>query len=147
MADSKNQPEALLVALDFSPCSIRALDVALAWRSATAEVTVLHVIDTTLLDQIDGLGLGNRDDALARLRTRADDNLAQLLAERAAERVESMIVVGEPFVEIAKIANDLECDLVVLGIHGTGSRIKELLFGGTAEKLLRASSRPVLCVP
>ena len=78
---------------------------------------------------------------------RAEDEIAGLVADRAAERVETMVVVGEPFVEIVKIANDLDCDLIVIGIHGSGGRIKDLLFGGTAEKVLRGASRPVLCVP
>jgi nucleotide-binding universal stress UspA family protein len=58
-----------------------------------------------------------------------------------------MVVVGEPFVEIVKIANDLECDLIVIGIQGREGGIKQLLFGGTAEMVLRAAKRPVLCIP
>jgi nucleotide-binding universal stress UspA family protein len=81
------------------------------------------------------------------MRSHAEDELARLLAERSAERVESMVVVGEPFVEIVKIANDLECDLIVIGIQGREGGIKQPLFGGTAEMVLRAAKRPVLCIP
>lgn len=143
----KPTPEALLAAVDFSPCSLRALEAALTWRGATAEVTVLHVLDREFIEEVDELGLGKADDALARLRSRAEEELARLVGERGAERVETMIVVGTPFVEIVKIANDLECDLIVIGIHGSDTGLKQLLFGGTAEKVLRGASRPVLCVP
>jgi nucleotide-binding universal stress UspA family protein len=141
----KPTPEALLVAVDFSPCSLRALDAALTWRSATAEVTLLHVLDRTFITRVDALGLGG--DVMARLRERAEDELARLVAERAAERVETMIVVGEPFVEIVKIAKDLDCDMVFIGTHGSETGIKQLLFGGTAEKVIRGANRPVVCVP
>jgi len=39
-----SDPEEWLVAIDFSPCSVRALDAALTWRGGTAEVTLLHVL-------------------------------------------------------------------------------------------------------
>ena len=81
------------------------------------------------------------------MRKHAEGELAQLVADRGAERVETMVVVGEPFVEIVRIANDLECDLIVIGIQGNESGIKQLLFGGTAEMVLRAAKQPVLCVP
>jgi nucleotide-binding universal stress UspA family protein len=147
MSERKSSPEELLVAIDFSPCSLRALDTALAWRTATAEVTILHVLDADFVAHIDALGLGSADELITRLRSRAEEELAQVLAERNADRVESMIVVGTPFVEIVKIANDLECDLIVIGIQGQESGLKQLLFGGTAEKVLRGAKRPVLCVP
>ena len=147
MAELKQVPEELLVAVDFSPCSLRAMDTALTWRSPTAELTVLHVLDRDVVERIEELGLAQANDALARMRDRAEDELARLVAERSAERVETMIVVGTPFLEIVKIAHDLECDLIVIGIHGQDSGLKQLLFGGTAEKVLRGASRPVLCIP
>ncbi len=147
MAESKPQPQELLVAIDFSPCSLRALDTALAWRGRSAEVTVLHVLDADFIARVQELGLGSSDDHLERMRTRAEDELARVIGERGGEGVETMIVVGTPFVEIVKIANDLDCDLVILGIRGNETPLKQILFGGTAEKVLRGTKRPVLCVP
>jgi len=147
MAESKPQPEELLVAIDFSPCSLRALDTALAWRGPSAEVTALHVLDADFLARVEELGLGSSEEHLKRMRTRAEDELARAVAERGGEGVETMIVVGTPFVEIVKIANDLDCDLVIMGIHGNETALKQILFGGTAEKVLRGTKRPVLCVP
>lgn len=147
MTESKTNPEELLVAVDFSPCSLRALDSALSWRGEDSEITVLHVVDSALIERIDTLGLGRRDELLKHLRTRAEDEMGRLMTERGVERAESMVVVGEPFVEIIKIANDLDCDLIVIGVRGDRAHLKELLFGGTAEKVVRGASRPVLCVP
>ena len=62
--------------------------------------------------------------------------------------MDSMIVVGKPFAEILRVALDLDFQMMVLGIHGSrkGS-FEQLLFGSTAEKVLRAARIPVLCVP
>ena len=147
MAELKATGDELLVAIDFSPCSLRALDAALEWRRGGTELTLLHVLDRIVIDQITWIGLGTADEVLARMRTRAENELARLVSERAVAGVETMVVVGEPFVEIVKIANDLECDVIFIGIHGREAGLKQLLFGGTAEKVLRGANRPVLCVP
>ena len=61
--------------------------------------------------------------------------------------IEKMIVVGIPFVEILKITRDLDLPMIVMGIQGQSSPAEELLFGSTAEKVLRGTRVPVLCVP
>jgi nucleotide-binding universal stress UspA family protein len=61
--------------------------------------------------------------------------------------IERMTVVGVPFVEILKIARDLDLPMIVMGMRGRSSPPKEVLFGSTAEKVLRGTRIPVLCVP
>ncbi len=59
-----------------------------------------------------------------------------------------MAAVGKPFAEILRIAADLDFGLIVMGIRGQHQGgIEEILFGSTAEKVLRAARIPVLCVP
>ena len=137
---------AILVPIDFSPGSLRALDAALALRPAEGEVTVLHVIDTDLARRIDSLGLGAYADVVARMRARAEEECGWLTKEKAAG-CELMVVEGVPFVEILKIAVDLAVDLIALGVRGNSAPLTELLFGGTAERVLRTAQCPVLCVP
>lgn len=137
-------PDAMLAAVDFSPASLRALDLALSWRSADADVTVLHVVDTVLAGRVHDLGICSVAEAIARQRARAEQELAAL-ARRG--RFEPMVVEGIPFAEIVKVAADLDCDLIVVGMRGSDRGMTQLLFGSTAEKILRGSSRPVLCVP
>jgi nucleotide-binding universal stress UspA family protein len=147
-------PQALLVAMDFSQTAVRAFDLALKWYP-DADITALHVIDTEFAAQAAAAGLGTREDVIAKLRTRAAEEFVWLTQEKGAERFDSMIVEGVPFVELVKIAKDLEVDLLLMGSDragasastSAGARIDELLFGGTAEKVLRACPCPVLCVP
>ncbi len=52
---------------------------------------------------------------------------------------------GEPFVEIIHRAKKDSVDLIVMGTHGrTG--LDHVLFGSTAEKVVRKSPCPVLTV-
>jgi len=140
-------PDALLVAVDFSPCSLRALDTALRWRRSTTEVTVLHVVDTHLARRLERTGVATYAEAIAKMRTRADEELAWLRADRGEGAFETMVVEGVPFLEIVKIAADLESELVIMGSHGATADLDHLLFGSTAEKVLRGARQPVLCVP
>jgi nucleotide-binding universal stress UspA family protein len=61
--------------------------------------------------------------------------------------IEKMTVVGSPFVEILKIARDLDLPMIVMGVKGRSTPPEEILFGSTAERVLRGSRVPVLCVP
>ena len=52
---------------------------------------------------------------------------------------------GEPFVEILKRAKKQSVELIVMGTHGrTG--LDHILFGSTAEKVVRKSPSPVLTI-
>jgi len=139
-------PQALLVAMDFSPSARRALDRAMSW-STSGEVTALHVIDSEFVARVEASGLGSAAAAVAKLRARAEEEFGWLVQEKGADIVSPMIVEGIPFVEIVKIASDLEVDMIVMGTHPRTSSLEEVLFGGTAEKVLRTSRCPVLCVP
>ena len=139
-------PQALLVAVDFSQGAVRALDLALQWYP-DSEITALHVVDSAFAGRAEAAGLGSREDVTAKLRTRAGEEFGWLTQDKGAGRFDPMIVEGIPFVEIVKIAKDLDADLLVVGSRGAGARLDQLLFGSTAEKVLRACPCPVLCVP
>jgi nucleotide-binding universal stress UspA family protein len=52
---------------------------------------------------------------------------------------------GEPFIEIIQMAKKKSVDLIVMGTHGrTG--LDHVLFGSTAEKVVRKSPCPVLTI-
>jgi nucleotide-binding universal stress UspA family protein len=140
-------PEAILVAVDFSPCSLRALEVALRWKPPGGEVIALHVIDTDLALRAERLGLVDYEKAVVTMRSRAQEKMAEVVKDCRDGELETMIADGVPFAEICKIARDLDCGLVVMGKHGTAPELREIFFGGTAERVLRGARQPVLCVP
>jgi nucleotide-binding universal stress UspA family protein len=147
--------EAILVPVDFSPCSNEAFRVACqVARLCGAGLLVLHVIDTSALAAFNRLGLlAVPSDAAAqrrRLRHHARLHVRRLLESREAKdvTVTRMIVEGAPFVEIAKIARMGKADLVVMGSYGGRSgSVDKIFFGSTAEKVVRTAGCPVLTVP
>jgi nucleotide-binding universal stress UspA family protein len=139
-------PDAILVAVDFSPASRRAVELAFSWTGTETEITLLHVIDTSLAESVESAGIASRAEAIHRMSEQAEKELAILVTEERKTRMEAMIVEGLPFVEIVRIANDLACGLIIMGSHSQAS-LEGVLFGSTAEKVVRSSRQPVLCVP
>ena len=61
------------------------------------------------------------------------------------QNFEAIIANGIPFLEIIRTAREKEVDLIVVGTHGrTG--LDHVLFGSTAEKVVRKAHCPVLSV-
>lgn len=139
----------ILVPIDFSDCSVNALRVAAAMAAPEGDLTLLHVINEEFVDGAVAAGLGSTEDLRQRLKEQAEANFTTLLEglDTGKVNMEKMIVVGLPFVEILKIARDLDLPMIVMGIRGQSTPAEELLFGSTAEKVLRGTRVPVLCVP
>src|SRR5947199_3422554 len=62
----------LLVPVDFSPCSLNALRVALGMAAPDGDVTLLHVIDQHFIEDCAAAGLRTTEAITAQLRTGAD---------------------------------------------------------------------------
>ncbi len=63
------------------------------------------------------------------------------------ERIADIEVVeGEPAVEILKKAEDLKCDILILGSHGKG-KVAQAFLGSVAEKVLQRTVKPVYIIP
>jgi nucleotide-binding universal stress UspA family protein len=139
----------ILVPVDFSPCSVNALRVAIAMAAPEGDLTLLHVIDEHFVNDAVAVRLGAAEDIRGRLREQAEANFTTALEglETGSVSVERMIVIGTPFLEILKIARDLDLPMIVMGVRGRSTPPEEILFGSTAEKVLRGSRVPVLCVP
>ena len=139
----------ILVPVDFSSCSANAVRVAIGIAAPDGDITLLHVIDQNFIDDAVAAALGTADDITARLRERAEMDFSSMIEslEVGTVDIERMIVVGVPFVEILKIARDLDLPMIVMGVRGRSTPPEEILFGSTAEKVLRGARIPVLCVP
>jgi glycine betaine transporter len=123
--------------------------VAIGMAAPEGDITLLHVIDQQFIDDAVAASLGTSDDIRNRLKELAEANFSSMLEgiDAAQIDIEKMIVVGLPFVEILKIARDLDLPMIIMGVRGRSTPPEELLFGSTAEKVLRGSRVPVLCVP
>jgi nucleotide-binding universal stress UspA family protein len=139
----------MLVPVDFSQTSLNALRVALKIAEPDGDVTLLHVIDEHFVKDAVMAGMGSSDEIADKLRQRAEGSFVEALAgvDPGGVSVERMTVIGIPFVEILKIARDLDLPLIVMGVRGRSTPPEDFLFGSTAEKVLRLARVPVLCVP
>lgn len=138
----------ILLPTDFSDCSAEAASVArtLAERFG-GRVLVLHVLDEPAA--IDPMFRG--DVPLEMLRSRmeqfAQENMDAFLSAHFSgfENFDTALATGIPFREIVRKAREAASDLIVIGTHGrTG--VEHVLFGSTAEKVVRMAPCPVLSV-
>lgn len=139
----------LLVPLDFSPISEEVFKTALELvRGDDAALILLHVVDPALVDSAAALGFESRDAILKLMRERAENALAEL-KDRAASKVDVQTIVSEgiPFIEILRKAEDFQVDAILMGKYGTRGHIEKLLFGTTAERVIRGTLRAVIVIP
>jgi glycine betaine transporter len=139
----------LLVPVDFSPVSRRVYERALELAHGDdAAVLLLHAIDPSAIEFAVVLGLGTRESIVEAARARAERELADWKAA-AGERVDVQTIVSEgvPFLEILRKADDFQVDAILMGRFGVRGPIEKVLFGTTAERVIRGTTRAVMVVP
>lgn len=131
--------QSILHPTDFSTYSEYAFHTACALaRDYKARLILLHVkpTPTVLYGEF-----GAMPPEPPELHHDLEEKLAAL--KPAGIAVERKLVEGDVPAEIIRVAEDLACDLVVMGTHGrTG--LGRLLMGSVAEQVVRKSTCPVL---
>jgi universal stress protein A len=64
---------------------------------------------------------------------------------RGIKDIERIVVKGRPYEKILKFAGENKADLIVIGTHGRKG-LDRVIFGSTAEKVVRDAPCPVLSV-
>jgi nucleotide-binding universal stress UspA family protein len=139
----------LLVPVDFSDNSKSAFAQAIGLVSGDNPVVILlHVIDASLSEFAEVHGLGSGADITHRMREHAETQLQEYISLCPDEiEVDPIISEGRPFLEILQKSDDFAVDAIVMSKTGRRGKVEELLFGSTAEKVLRGSNKPVLVLP
>lgn len=129
----------VLVPIDGSDCSFRALDFATQFvRDAGGSLHVVHITDY-------------RDEETAALLDRAERVIDEAGLEDVPEIVTSLKLSEPRFAnqvgkDILRLADEGGYDHVLMGHHGTG-RIGRAILGSAAETVVRAAETPCTIIP
>lgn len=134
-----------LVAHDFSPCSDAALAHAsklAAAAGATLNVLHAHADLRVPTEHADG---SETFEAEKRIADQLASAAASLRDRYPDLKVETSATTGPPAETILEEADRLNAEMIIVGTHGrTG--LSALVLGSVAERVAKASKRPVLVV-
>ena len=126
-----------------------------------AKITLLHVLDSLnpgIEEQIIGyigeekwqqISNDNEQQFIEKIKTRISnfcDQMASQFKECPFLVDQINIRRGEPVEEILEQSKAMNCDMIVMGTHGTGL-LGGKLMGSTARRVLRRSEKPVMVIP
>nr|WP_311529303.1 universal stress protein [uncultured Ralstonia sp.] len=141
----------IMVAIDGSPTSQRALDEAIRLAAALgSKLVIAHVIDNAHVKwDLGSLSTRQITDTLIR---QGHTLVAQALhtAQQAGIQA-SVVTTDDPLAyidvatELEKLGVQAEAQVMVLGTHGRRG-VRRALLGSVAESVARSSSLPVLLV-
>jgi nucleotide-binding universal stress UspA family protein len=141
----------ILVPTDFSECARHAVPAAAALARLTgARVLCLHVVEP-VVQPMGWTPSAAATMPAAELGERMEESAARDLPafskseELAGLEVEDLIAHGEPAAEIVRAAEERGVDMIVISSHGRAG-LGRILFGSTAESVVRHARCPVLVV-
>ena len=137
----------ILVPIDFSDCSKKALQYALPLaKQHQAAITLLYVVPSPsyAVGEYGGIDFASLE---AELRASADKQLATLAVDEVRSEIatDTLVRTGSPAAEIIEAARQILADLIVTSTHGrTG--LKHAFLGSVTEYVVRHAPCPVLVV-
>jgi nucleotide-binding universal stress UspA family protein len=139
-------PKMIVVGLDGSRTSWRAASYAngLARRQGS-RVTVVYVASPGALAGMAGDAAGMM--VMAEVQQEVGTDLREQVVRLAAERgvdTEFLVVDGDPFTELRRVAREVRADAVVVG---ASERAGHRFVGSLATRLVKAACWPVTVVP
>ncbi|MCU7499051.1 MAG: universal stress protein [Ignavibacteria bacterium] len=137
----------ILVPVDFSEFSKNALKYAVdfAQENSAETLYLIYVVEPVIYPADFSMGQVALPSVELEVNSKAKDELLSLAKKEIPERLcyEIIIKTGKPFVEINETAQEIDADLIIIASHGhTG--MEQILFGSTAEKVIRKAPCPVL---
>jgi nucleotide-binding universal stress UspA family protein len=140
-------PQRILVPVDFSETSTRALDYAIELaKLLNAKITVLHAYEFPIVGFPDGALMASGEVA-AKLANAAQAGLDKMVSDRAERGVplEKLLREDTPWRAVNHVADEMDADLIIIGTHGRTGLARALL-GSVAENVIRTATRPVLSI-
>ena len=144
----------VLYATDLSPNSAYAFRYAInSANKHDADIIILHVVQERAPffeeERLKMISEKKVAEAMDQIKNRLKMFSERELKDdpQSVDRVVSIEVCkGYPPEEILRKADDLNCDVIVMGTHGKGI-IRHSFLGSTAQRVLRRVRKPVFIVP
>lgn len=134
----------VLVPIDFSDYSKSALKYAVNFSKLfNAEIILIYVVEPVIYPLDFSMGQIAMPSFSTEWDVRAKEELDKLAKKEINSSVKTIIKTGKPFLEIIETAKEEDIDLIIIATHGhTG--VEHIIFGSTAEKVVRKAPCPVL---
>ena len=136
----------VLVPIDFSDYSKNSLRYAVNFaKQFDAEIYLIYVVEPVIYPPDFSMGQIAIPSVNAEWDERAKEELENLAKTEIPEgvNVKTILKNGKPFLEIIDTASEENIDLIIIATHGH-SGVEHILFGSTAEKVVRKAPCPVL---
>lgn len=140
--------ERILFPTDFSEGSLNALRSAVDLaKHYNARLSILHVIYDIGKAYDSHVPHISTDEIHKEMNVWAMKQLEKCCIEetRGLVNVDKSVLVGVPYEEIIRFAENEKIDLIVIGTYGR-SGFERLIFGSTAERVVRSAPCPVMTV-
>lgn len=141
--------DSILVPVDFSQCSLEALEYAIQFAErVAAHLIVFHTAHFDYAYTADGYAMVDLSVLIGRTRKNAELQMQEFvrLAKFRGVKFETVVTLAPPGPDICGLAEQRDVDLIITATHGrTG--LKHLLMGSVAERVVRHAHQPVLVVP
>lgn len=138
----------ILVPIDFSVHSKNALKYAVPMaRQFGASLHLVYVVEPTIYPADLGFGQVVLPGVEEELRQKGAQELEVLIEREIGDRVPatSSVRTGNPHHEILSEAEEKRVDLIIVATHGH-SGVEHMLFGSTADRIVRHARCPVLTI-
>jgi nucleotide-binding universal stress UspA family protein len=139
---SIEQPfERPLLAIDWSPASMKAVGYLKELKDVVQEISVVHVVSEKDLK-------GTSAMSVQKTRKQARKKLEEISALFAAEGIEARehVYIGEPEEEIEKAARECQSTMIVLGSSAKAAWVERWL-GSIPQTIAEKSMYPSLLIP
>jgi nucleotide-binding universal stress UspA family protein len=136
----------ILVPVDFGDADGSAVELAVQLaKSSDAQMTLLHAFDPVAFSGATASYPLTID--LEPILADAEGQLGVLCNATRADwpRVDSLLVRGNVCDSIVAVAQENDCDLIVIGTHGRRG-LAHAFLGSVAEKVVRLATVPVMTV-
>ena len=139
--------ERILVPIDFSDQSIKALELACQLLAQDGVLYVLHVVEDAIHPAYFGVGENTFMQILPDIKEKAKKRLSDVMKEKVPDAVQANIYVkeGQVAATIIEYADQHAFDLIVMGTHGMNT-LGQIIIGSHANRVLRKASCPVITI-